>query len=127
MAQHFFGFLQSVLLPGQARDEALATTPTWQPKTDIYRTAWGWLLKFDLAGVRPEDVQLTRRGNRLGVRGIRRDWCLEEEGCHCYQLEIAYSQFERQVVLPADLQQAKIDAEHRHGMLLVRVQLEEAP
>jgi HSP20 family protein len=119
MAQRFVGFFQSIALP---RDQPLA--PAWQPSADIYRMPGGWLIKFDLAGVSPEDVQLTVRDNRLQVRGSRRDWCLEE-GCHCYQLEIAYSQFERQVSLPANLERARIDAEHRHGMLLVRIHLHE--
>ena len=121
MAHHFLGFFQSSLV---ARDQPPA--PVWQPNADIYRMPGGWLIKFDLAGVRPEDVHLSVRGNRLEVRGIRRDWCLEE-GCRCYQLEIAYSQFERQVAVPANVERARIDVEHRHGMLLVRIHLQEEP
>ena len=26
----------------------------WRPAADIYRTRTGWLIKYDLAGVRPE-------------------------------------------------------------------------
>src|SRR4051794_18722675 len=116
MIHHFFGFYQSSLLALETHP----AVPGWQPNTDIYRTPKGWLIKFDLAGVRPEEVELTMRGNRLSVRGVRRDWCVEE-GCHCQQMEIAYSQFERQVTLPADLASARIVAEHSHGMLLVRI------
>jgi HSP20 family protein len=116
MAQRFFGFVRSVSLSVPAEP----APAEWRPNTDIYRTPHGWLVKFDLAGVRPEDVELTRQGNRLAVRGIRRDWCLEGE-CHCYQLEIAYSRFERQIALPANLDRATIQAEHRDGMLVVRV------
>ncbi len=119
MANHFFGFFQSLLLQLQTSQAS-----AWQPNTDIYRTPKGWLIKCDLAGVRPEDVELSWSGNRLSVRGIRRDSCLEE-GCHCYQMEIAYSQFERHITLPTDLERARIDAEHRHGMLLVRISLED--
>src|SRR5437868_5968239 len=110
MIQHFFGFFQSAVLPL----ELPPPIPGWQPNTDIYRTPKGWLIKFDLAGVRPEEVELTMRGNRISVRGIRRDWCIEE-GCRCHQMEIAYSQFERQVILPANLTAARIVAEHQHG------------
>ena len=120
MARRFFGFFQGERTPFAEQPGASA----WRPNTDIYRTREGWLIKFDLAGVKPEDVVLTRRGQVLSVRGSRRDWCLED-GCHCYQLEIAYSQFEREVTLPADLARARIEAEHRHGMLLVRIHLED--
>jgi HSP20 family protein len=118
MAKHFFGFFQSLLLPPDTPQLS-----AWQPSTDVYRTARGWLIKLDLAGVRPEDVDLSLSGNRLSVRGIRRDSCLEE-GCRCYQMEIAYSRFERHITLPTDLERARIVAEHRHGMLVVRISLE---
>jgi HSP20 family protein len=97
--------------------------PAWQPPADVYRTRHGWLVKFDLAGVRPEDVELTANGQRLTVRGSRRDCCVEEGCCH-YQMEIAYSHFERSVTLPTLLDKATISAEHREGMLLVHIQLE---
>jgi HSP20 family protein len=95
----------------------------WQPPADIYRTSTGWLVKFDVAGVRPEDVEVTVHGNTLTLRGTRRDWAVEES-CHCYQMEIAYSHFERSINFPENLQQATISAEHRLGMLLVRIQQE---
>jgi HSP20 family protein len=118
MAKHYFGVFHSLLLPPHTPQAS-----AWQPSTDVYRTAKGWLIKLDLAGVPPEDVELTLSGNRLSVRGIRRDWCVEE-GCHCYQMEIAYSQFERNITLPTDLSRARVVAEHRHGMLVVRISLE---
>src|SRR5688572_15536313 len=93
-----------------------ASEPAWQPPTDIYRTRTGWLVKFDLAGVRPEDVRLTVSDNRLTVSGVRRD-CTLEEGCCHYQMEISYSHFERCITLPAALDRAKITLEPRDGML----------
>ena len=44
-------------------------TPEWRPATDVYRTPDGWLVKFELAGVSPEDVELTARGRALRIRG----------------------------------------------------------
>lgn len=119
MTERVFGFFTRSV-PAVAEPPASG----WQPNTDIYRTNWGWLVKLDLAGVRPDEVELVLRGNRLTVRGIRRDYALED-CCQCYQMEISYSRFERTIVLPADLARAHIDAEHRHGMLLVRIHLED--
>ncbi len=107
-----------------ASTEAPRHTP-WNPAADIYRTRQGWLVKFDLAGVRPGDVQLHAEGNALTVRGERRD-CSIEEGCCCYRLEITYDRFERTVELPCNLDAAHVSAEHHEGMLLVRIQTEEA-
>jgi HSP20 family protein len=98
-------------------------TPEWRPATDVYRTADGWLVKFELAGVRPEDTELTARGRALRVRGRRRD-CAMEPGCRQVHMEISYTRFDRQVELPADLQQAQIETDFRDGMLLVRIRRE---
>lgn len=92
----------------------------WQPAADVYRTAQGWLVKFDLAGVKADEIQLTAKGSQLTVRGSRRDWSLGEE-CHCHQMEIAYSHFERTLGLPCDLERADISADYKDGMLLVRI------
>jgi len=106
----------SFLLPLRA----VVEERTWQPPVDVYTTADGWLIKFDLAGVRPDDIQLTFEGTRLIVAGSRRD-CSLEEGCRHLQMEISYAHFERTIILPDDLQSAVIRTEHRDGMLLIRI------
>jgi len=93
---------------------------SWRPSTDIYRTPEGWLIKLELAGVRPEDVRATVAGRHLLVQGKRRDRRLEE-GCHCYRLEIAYSRFQRDIELPAELDASHVYTEFRDGMLLIRL------
>jgi HSP20 family protein len=95
----------------------------WRPSADVYQTRKGWLVKFDLAGVRPGDFALEVQGSRLTVHGTRRD-CTLEEGCSHYRLEIAYSRFERSLDLPCNLQRAAIATDYRDGMLLVHVHTE---
>src|SRR6266446_5321208 len=91
----------------------------WRPLANTYRTRDGWLLKFDLAGVRPEDVTVSVRGRRVSVCGVRRD-LMVEEGCSYYSMEISYNRFERSLEMPADLENARITLEARNGLLLVR-------
>jgi HSP20 family protein len=86
----------------------------------VYCTRTGWLVKFDLAGVRPEDVRLAVSGGRLLLSGIRRDWCIED-GCNYYRMEIAYSNFARGIELPVNLEAAELTTEFQEGMLLVRI------
>ncbi len=99
---------------------AQATEQSWIPSADVYSTPYGWLVKLDLAGVQPEDVELSRRDRFLIVRGCRRDGCVEE-GCRHFHLEISYSSFERVIELGPELAKARLVPEHRDGMLLVRV------
>jgi HSP20 family protein len=92
----------------------------WEPRSDVYRLADGWLLKFEMAGVEPNEISLSVEGPRVIVRGTRLDHCLEC-GCSVHQMEITYSRFERSVMLPEDPAPAQIHYEFRHGMLLVRI------
>jgi HSP20 family protein len=92
----------------------------WTPPADIYRTRRGWLIKLDLAGVRPEDVQVERRGRRLEIRGTRRDWSIGED-CLMYHMEIAYNHFHRRLELPCEVDKAHITQEFRDGMLFLQI------
>lgn len=102
---------------------AAFTEISWRPAADVYRTRTGWLAKFDLAGVRPEEIRVHVEGGTLKVQGTRQD-CVSEEGCHYHRLEIAYSRFERHVEFPINLERARISTEYEAGMLLVRIQTE---
>jgi len=116
MSKDLIRLMQSFFPPSEALHEAV-----WQPAVDIYRTPHGWLLKFDLAGVRPEEVSLTVQGCRVTIRGVRRD-LVAEEGCHYYRMEITYNHFERTVELPCNVEPASVTTDYRHGMLLVHLQ-----
>src|SRR5690348_12733331 len=94
----------------------------WSPSVDIYKMRDGWLMKFDLAGVARNDLELTVAGRRLVLRGRRRDWCVEEvPACCAYSLEIRYSDFRRTVELPCEIESLELTTDYRDGMLLVRL------
>jgi HSP20 family protein len=119
MSRDLIRLMHSLFLPAATTFQEVS----WRPAADVYRTRYGWLVKFDLAGVRPEDIRVVLHGRRLTVQGLRRD-CTEEEGCHYYSMEIAYSYFERRLELPANLEPADVATEYRDGMLLVRIRTE---
>ncbi len=95
----------------------------WCPSADVYRDMKGWLVKFDLAGVRSEDIQLNLNGRYLTIEGIRRDWSIQK-GQQPYSMEIDYNRFARSVELPSNVENAQITTEYQDGMLLVWLQLE---
>ena len=94
--------------------------PLWQPSVDVYRSSQGWKIKFDLAGVKPEDIQVLVSGDNLIVRGVRRDTAMSE-GWSYHQLEITYSRFERVLAIPCDLSQATIRSEYVDGWLILHL------
>lgn len=120
MSKDFIRLMHALFLP-------TAEACPWQPATDVYRTATGWLVKFELAGVKPQDIELQALGGTLTLRGLRRDTVLEEAErsggavpVH-YRMEISYSHFERSVDLPCDLKKAEISTQCRDGILLVSI------
>lgn len=92
----------------------------WCPPADIYRGKQAWLVKFDLAGVRPDDLSLHVDGCRLVVSGVRRDCSLLEDQ-QAYSMEISYNRFQRSLELPCDLTHAEIRTDYRDGMLSVLI------
>jgi HSP20 family protein len=100
--------------------------PLWQPAADIYRCPQGYKIKFDLAGVKPEDLEVLVAENRIIVRGVRRDSVITQ-GWSYQQLEITYSRFERVLHIPCDLSRAEIRVESIEGWLLVHIDYAEQP
>jgi HSP20 family protein len=92
----------------------------WRPHADIYQTHQGWLVKLELAGVRPDDITIWPCGSRLTISGIRRDRVIAE-GWSCYAMEISYSRFERYMDLPFAVEACQLAVECRDGMLLIHV------
>jgi len=92
----------------------------WEPAADLYRTAEGWVIKVELAGVRPGDIRVELQDNQIAISGVRRDW-LVAHGWSQYSMEISYSRFERIFKLPGDLSDAVLSTECREGMLLVQL------
>lgn len=100
-------------------DEPLGDT-CWCPSADVHRGRDAWLVKFDLAGVRADDIELTVQGRYLRVGGVRRDVTLLDNQ-QVYSMEIAYNRFRRSIELPFDLTESEIRSEYRDGMLLVLI------
>src|SRR6058998_3665661 len=88
------------------------------------RAADGWIVKVDLAGVHPEDVEISIDGPLLRVSGLRRDsFC--GEGVSHYQLEITYSRFEKTIQFPRSIEHASLARDYRDGLLILRLHEEQ--
>jgi len=96
----------------------------WCPAADVYRAPEGWIVKLDLAGVHPEDVEISIDGPLLRVSGLRRDsFC--GEGVSHYQLEITYSRFEKTIQFPRSIEHASVARDYRDGLLILRLHEEQ--
>lgn len=97
----------------------------WSPAADVYQVKEGWLVKVDLAGVSPEEVEITVAGRVLLIEGSRRDaFCAETLSYH--QLEITYSRFEKTLRFPCIIDGARVERDYRDGFLLIYLHSDEA-
>src|SRR5437899_8532696 len=96
----------------------------WCPAADVYRSQDGWIVKVDLAGIKPADVEVTLDGDLLRISGSRRDGTCGEGVSH-YQLEITYSRFEKMIRFPRSIEHASIERDYRDGLLILRLREEQ--
>ena len=96
----------------------------WCPAADVYRTADGWIVKVDLAGIKPSDVDVTVDGDVLRISGSRRDGTCGEGVSH-YQLEITYSRFEKMIQFPRSIEHVRIERDYSDGLLTLRLREEQ--
>jgi HSP20 family protein len=98
------------------REEIFAGT--WAPRIETYRKDNEYVVRLDLPGVDPKEVEVHAEGNLLTIKGERKKETKEGE----YQ-ETFYRKFERSVTLPQGVEADKISAQYQHGVLEVRVPL----
>lgn len=96
------------------------STHAWSPAVDIFEEPDRLVLRFDLAGVPREDVQVVVEEGALVIQGERFVAPgLRAEDFH--RMERSYGPFQRVFRLPADVAEAEIAAEMRDGVLDVVV------
>lgn len=92
----------------------------WNPAADVYRSAEGWIVKLDLAGVCDDDLEIEIDQTSLRVRGCRRDTFFRE-GFSYHQMEITYSRFEKMIPFPCSIEAASLSHDYRDGFLIVQL------
>ncbi len=93
---------------------------TWAPAVDILEKEQELLLRADLPGVDPKDVDISVQNNTLTLRGERKfESDLKEDNFH--RVERVYGSFVRSFSLPQSVDTDKVEADYRNGVLEVRL------
>jgi HSP20 family protein len=90
----------------------------WNPAADVYRSADGWVVKVDLAGVCADELGMEVSDSILRIRGCRRDTFVRD-GYTYQQMEITYSQFEKTIQFPSSIEEASVEHDYRDGYLII--------
>ena len=90
----------------------------WAPPVDILETENDLVLRAELPGLKPEDVHIQIENNTLTLRGERR-FESKDEKANFHRRERVYGAFSRSFTLPSTVEQEKISAEFKEGILQV--------
>lgn len=102
---------------GWRGDEPSSTT-SWSPAVDIYETENEITVQAELPGVDRKDITLHLEKNVLTLKGERRfEKETKQENYH--RIERAYGGFSRSFSIPAMVDEDKIRADYKDGILKI--------
>jgi HSP20 family protein len=111
--------------PGPSEDD-WALGGNWAPAVDIFEHEGNIVLKAELPGIDPKEVDIRVENNVLSLRGERK-FASEVKREDCHRVERAYGTFSRSFTLPNVVDTEKIKAEYKDGVLQLNLpQKEEA-
>lgn len=94
---------------------------TWEPALAIYELPDRYLMCVDLAGMEREKIDVRVENGKLQISGVRARPMPPErpENVSVHVMEIDSGKFQRSVPLGDDVDQSKISAAYRNGLLWV--------
>lgn len=104
-----------------SRSSAPAGSPTagaagWQPPVDLFEERDRYVLRADLPGVLPGEVEVNVEDGNLTVRGERRaDDQIAQDSY--LRIERPNGRFAAHVALPTSVDPQRIEAQHKNGVL----------
>lgn len=90
---------------------------TW-PTIDVAEKDDAILVRAEVPGCKPEDIDISVYGNTLTLSGEKKE-SHEANGDGYYHMESAWGSFRREIALPAEVDQEKIEAVVKDGVLSV--------
>lgn len=100
----------------QSNGKEMLTVADWAPSVDISETEEEFQIKAELPEVKKEDVKVTLESGVLTLQGERK-YEREEKGRKIHRVERSYGQFVRSFALPDFVDETKVKAEFKDGVL----------
>ena len=102
---------------GWRNDEPAATT-SWSPSVDIFETEGEIVVNTELPGMDRKEITLHLENNVLSIRGERR-FVKETKDENYHRIERSYGNFSRSFSIPATVDEEKIRADYKDGVLKI--------
>ena len=92
----------------------------WAPSVDISETAEEFQIKAELPEVKKEDVKVNIDNGVLRISGERKQET-EQQGKKWHRVERTYGSFMRSFTLPTNVDDGKVQADYKDGVLTLRL------
>ncbi|MEW6376809.1 MAG: Hsp20/alpha crystallin family protein [Thermodesulfobacteriota bacterium] len=90
----------------------------WLPSLDVSETKNDVVVKADLPGIDPKDIDISLSEGVLTIKGEKKQEREEKEENY-HLIERSYGTFARTIRLPREVQSDKINASYKNGILRV--------
>ena len=90
----------------------------WVPAVDVSETDDAVIVKVDLPGVKPEDMEISLSDNVLVIKGEKKREETDKKE-NFYKMERFYGTFMRAIQLPCEVQDDKVEAHYKDGVLKI--------
>lgn len=105
--------------PRSSPEEAI-TAGDWSPRVDIAETEAEFVIKAEVPEVKKEDLQVTVENGIVTLRGERKQE-KEEKGKKFHRIERYFGSFHRRFTLPENVDEAKVQASFKDGVLTLKL------
>jgi HSP20 family protein len=97
----------------------------WIPSLDVAETEGAVVVKAEIAGIDPKEIDISVNGDTLYLKGERKEE-KEEKGKTWHRVERSYGAFTRAVTLPVPVSAEKVEATAKDGVLTITLPKSEA-
>lgn len=101
-------------------EEVVEEEESGELAVDVYQTPTHIVIKAMIAGVRPEDLDVSITRDLVTIRGKRERHTEGTNGDFFFQ-ELYWGSFARTIVLPQEIEIEEAEATEKHGLLIIRL------
>jgi HSP20 family protein len=87
---------------------------------DVYQTPTDIIVQAMVAGVKPEDLELSITRDTITIRGEREENRTIDED-NFFAKELYWGRFSRTISLPAEVEPEEVEATEKHGLVTVKI------
>jgi len=103
--------------------EGFGSLGAWMPSMDVTESDTEVIVRAEVPGVDPKELDITVSDRLLTLSGEKKE-ITEKKDESFWRSERRFGSFKRSIQLPAPVDAEKVSAEHRNGVVLIKLKKE---